>query len=68
MVRRSGGNRRIRRAAVPLRHDVPYRSAAIFNKKVRYRCGLLGHDVHAVCDRGGYRMMRAFVTALSSKT
>jgi hypothetical protein len=48
---------------VPLRHDVPYRSAATFNNG----CGLFGHDVHPVRDWGGYRMMRTFVTALSSK-
>lgn len=33
----------------------PYRESAIFNKKVRYLCGLFGHDVHGVADRDGYR-------------
>jgi DNA-directed RNA polymerase subunit RPC12/RpoP len=31
-------------------HD-PYADAAIFDKKVRYLCGLLGHHVHAVGER-----------------
>ena len=33
----------------------PYRESAVFNKKVRYLCGLFGHDVHVVADRNGYR-------------
>ena len=35
-------------------HD-PYAESAIFNKKVRYLCGLFGHRVHAVADRDGFR-------------
>jgi DNA-directed RNA polymerase subunit RPC12/RpoP len=33
----------------------PYRESVLFNKKVRYLCGLFGHDVHVVADRHGYR-------------
>src|SRR5688572_18100726 len=33
----------------------PYQQSAVFKKKVRYRCGLFGHDVHVVTDRNGYR-------------
>ena len=35
-------------------HD-PYGDSAIFNKKVRYLCGLFGHRVHMVVDRDGFR-------------
>lgn len=35
--------------------DDPYRQSAVFKKKVRYMCGLFGHDVHVVTDRNGYR-------------
>ena len=35
-------------------HD-PYGESAIFNKKVRYLCGLFGHRVHVVVDRDGFR-------------
>ncbi len=33
----------------------PYSQSSIFNKKVRYLCGIFGHDVHLVADRDGYR-------------
>jgi hypothetical protein len=32
----------------------PYASAAQFNKKVRYLCGLFGHRVHRVTARDGF--------------
>jgi DNA-directed RNA polymerase subunit RPC12/RpoP len=35
-------------------HD-PYGESAIFNKKVRYLCGIFGHRVHQVTDRDGFR-------------
>ena len=35
-------------------HD-PYGESAIFNKKVRYLCGIFGHHVHVVTDRDGFR-------------
>ena len=35
-------------------HD-PYADGVIFNKKVRYLCGLFGHRVHAVVERDGFR-------------
>jgi DNA-directed RNA polymerase subunit RPC12/RpoP len=31
----------------------PYAGAPLFHKKVRYRCGLFGHRVHAVGERHG---------------
>ena len=31
----------------------PYRASAVFNKKVRYLCGLLGHRVASVTERDG---------------
>ena len=31
----------------------PYAGGGIFKKKVRYLCGLFGHRVHAVTERGG---------------
>ena len=33
----------------------PYAESAIFKKKVRYLCGLFGHQVHMVVDRNGFR-------------
>ncbi len=33
----------------------PYGDSATFNKKVRYLCGLFGHEVHLVSERDGYR-------------
>jgi DNA-directed RNA polymerase subunit RPC12/RpoP len=33
----------------------PYDRRPLFKKKVRYLCGLFGHDVHVVGDRDGYR-------------
>lgn len=33
----------------------PYSESAIFNKKVRYLCGIFGHHVHVVTDRDGFR-------------
>lgn len=38
----------------PADHD-PYGESALFDKKVRYLCGLLGHHVHKVVDRDGFR-------------
>ena len=35
-------------------HD-PYAESAIFDKKVRYLCGIFGHRVHAVVERDGFR-------------
>jgi hypothetical protein len=32
----------------------PYRQADVFNKKVRYLCGLFGHRVVAIATRGGW--------------
>ena len=37
------------------RHRDPYANSAIFNKKVRYLCGIFGHHVHVVGDRDGFR-------------
>lgn len=34
-------------------HD-PYTASQIFDKKVRYLCGLFGHRVHHVTDRHGF--------------
>ena len=36
----------------PTGHD-PYRRRGQFTKRVRYRCGLFGHHVHAVTERDG---------------
>ena len=33
--------------------DDPYARAGLFEKKVHYLCGLLGHEVHAVGERRG---------------
>jgi DNA-directed RNA polymerase subunit RPC12/RpoP len=45
------------RCGHPLLFEVdgdPYARAAVFAKKVRYLCGLLGHRVHTVGDRQGW--------------
>ena len=32
----------------------PYTGSGVFDKRVRYRCGLFGHRVHHVTDRDGF--------------
>ncbi|HUG52543.1 MAG TPA: hypothetical protein VMR21_03040 [Vicinamibacteria bacterium] len=32
----------------------PYAQETVFAKRVRYRCGLVGHDVHEVGERDGF--------------
>ena len=38
----------------------PYAESALFDKKVRYLCGLFGHRVHMVADRNGFREFACF--------
>lgn len=44
------------RCGHPLLFEVggdPYADRGVFDKRVRYRCGLFGHHVHRVTERGG---------------
>ena len=45
-------------------HD-PYAESAIFDQKVRYRCGLFGHQVHLVVDRVAFASSRAIAATPS---
>jgi predicted SprT family Zn-dependent metalloprotease len=38
----------------------PFADRATFHKKVRYRCGLVGHRVHHVADRDGFAEYTCF--------